>query len=217
MSVHCRFEIDDLFWIRFRGGALGERREPYMNFEPLDVRGVVLIAPERHADSRGFFSETYRADAFEACGLEAYRFVQDNHVYSTQRGVLRGLHFQLPPHAQGKLVRCTRGAIFDVAVDIRRGSPTYGRYVGAELSSANWKQLWIPPGFAHGYVTLEEQCEVIYKVTDYYSPECDRGIAWDDPTLAITWPLPHSEIILSEKDRKQPRLSEIPPAFHFAG
>ena len=188
-----------------------------MDFERLKIPDVILITPRKHADPRGFFSETFRADAFEALGLEAFRFVQDNHVYSTQKGVLRGLHFQLPPRAQGKLVRCTRGAIFDVAVDIRAGSPSYGRHVGVELSATNWKQLWIPPGFAHGYVTLEEQCEVTYKVTDYYSAESDRGVAWDDPALAINWRLSHTEIILSEKDRKQPRLSEITPAFHFAG
>lgn len=188
-----------------------------MDFERLDILDVILITPRKHADSRGFFSETFRADACRARGLDANQFVQDNHVYSTQRGVLRGLHFQLQPHAQGKLVRCTRGAIFDVAVDIRSGSPTYGRHVGVELSAANWRQLWVPPGFAHGYVTLEEQCEVIYKVTDYYSPECDRGIAWDDPALAIDWRLSPADIILSEKDRKQPRLSEIPIAFQFRG
>ena len=188
-----------------------------MDFERLAIPDLILITPGKYSDSRGFFSETFRADAFGAHGLEAYRFVQDNHVYSTQNGVLRGLHFQLQPRAQGKLVRCTRGAIFDVAVDIRAGSPSYGYHVGVELTASNWKQLWIPPGFAHGYVTLEEQCEVIYKVTDYYSPECDRGIAWDDPALAINWRLSHTEIILSEKDRSQPRLSEIAPAFHFGG
>lgn len=184
-----------------------------MKFEPLEVPDVIQITPIRHADARGFFSETYRADAFGV--TEGYRFIQDNHVYSAERGVLRGLHFQLQPRAQGKLVRCTRGAIFDVAVDIRSGSPNYGRHVGVELSATNWKQLWIPPGFAHGYLTLEEHCEVIYKVTDYYSPECDRGIAWDDPALAIDWPLSKADLILSEKDRKQPRLSDIPPPFQF--
>jgi len=186
-----------------------------MDFERLQIPDVILITPRRIADSRGFFSETFRADAFEAQGLNALKFVQDNHVHSVQKGVLRGLHFQLQPHAQGKLVRCTRGAIFDVAVDIRSGSPTYGQHIGVELSAANWKQLWVPVGFAHGYVTLEEQCEVIYKVTDYYSPECDRGIAWNDSALAIKWPLSNADIIVSEKDRRQPRLSEIPPAFQF--
>jgi len=187
-----------------------------MDFERLEIADVILISPRRHADARGFFSETFRADAFRTHGLDAHRFVQDNHVYSAEKGVLRGLHFQLPPRAQGKLVRCTRGAIFDVAVDIRSGSPPYGRYVRAELSAKNWKQLWIPPGFAHGYVTLEEHCEVIYKVTDYYAPDCDRGIAWNDPALSIDWPLSPLEIILSEKDRSQPRLSETAPSFHVA-
>lgn len=187
-----------------------------MNFEALHIEDALLITPRRHSDSRGFFSETFRADAFGAHDLGAFRFVQDNHVHSALKGVLRGLHFQLHPHAQGKLVRCTRGSIFDVAVDIRFGSPTYGEHVGVELSVANWKQLWIPPGFAHGYVTLEEHCEVVYKVTDYYSPEHDRGIAWDDPTLAIEWPLSKAEVILSEKDRLLPRLSEISPTFHFS-
>jgi len=186
-----------------------------MDFERLEIPDVILITPARISDSRGFFSETFRADAIEAQGLGALKFVQDNHVHSIQKGVLRGLHFQLQPHAQGKLVRCARGAIFDVAVDIRSGSPTYGHHVGVELSATNWKQLWVPPGFAHGYVTLEEQCEVIYKVTNYYSPESDRGIAWNDPALAIIWPLSDADIILSEKDRKLPRLQEIPPAFQF--
>jgi dTDP-4-dehydrorhamnose 3,5-epimerase len=129
--------------------------------------------------------------------------------------VLRGLHFQTPPHAQGKLLRCTRGAILDVAVDIRLGSPSYGRHVVAELSADNWRQLWVPPGFAHGYVTLEDDCEVFYKVTDYYAPECDRGIAWDDPALGIDWRIPASDVLLSDKDRKQPLLKDAPPAFQF--
>jgi dTDP-4-dehydrorhamnose 3,5-epimerase len=141
--------------------------------------------------------------------------VQDNHVHSAQRGVLRGLHFQTEPHAQGKLVRCTRGSILDVGVDIRVGSPTYGRHAAVELSASNWCQLWVPPGFAHGYVTLEDDCEVIYKVTDYYAPECDRGIAWNDPDLAIDWRIPVTDVILSEKDKKQPRLSEAAPFFYY--
>ncbi|WP_426443211.1 dTDP-4-dehydrorhamnose 3,5-epimerase [Bradyrhizobium genosp. P] len=186
-----------------------------MIFERLAIPAVVLIAPNKHSDPRGFFSETFRADAFSSNAADGLVFVQDNHVKSSQRGVLRGLHFQLPPRAQGKLVRCARGAILDVAVDVRSGSPTYGDHVAVELSAENWKQLWIPPGFAHGYVTLEDRCEVIYKVTDYYSPECDRGIAWDDPMLSINWQLPKSEIILSQKDKNQPRLAEMPASFHF--
>src|SRR6478735_5050219 len=141
-----------------------------MQFEQLKIPEMLLVSPNKHGDQRGFFSETFRADSFAAHGLEE-AFVQDNHVYTAQKGVLRGLHFQLSPHAQGKLIRCARGAIYDVGVDIRVGSPTYGCHVGVELSAENWRQLWVPPGFAHGYVTLEENCEVIYKVTDYYAPE----------------------------------------------
>jgi dTDP-4-dehydrorhamnose 3,5-epimerase len=185
-----------------------------MQIERLDIPDILLVKPTKHGDRRGFFSETFRADAFAVHGVEA-AFVQDNHVHSAQKGVLRGLHFQLPPHAQGKLVRCTRGAILDVGVDIRVGSPTYGRHVAVELSAANWHQLWIPSGFAHGYITLEDNCETIYKVTDYYAPECDRGIAWNDPALGIDWQLPASEVILSDKDRQQPALAEAAPAFHF--
>jgi dTDP-4-dehydrorhamnose 3,5-epimerase len=185
-----------------------------MQVTPLEISGLLLVVPNRLRDTRGFFSETFRADKLTAEGVEA-DFVQDNQVQSTQKGVLRGLHFQTPPRAQGKLVRCTRGAILDVAVDIRAGSPTYGRHVALELSEANWHQLWIPPGFAHGYVTLEHNCEVIYKVTDYYAPECDRGIAWDDPALAIDWRLPTVEIVLSDKDRRQPLLADVEPAFQF--
>jgi dTDP-4-dehydrorhamnose 3,5-epimerase len=185
-----------------------------MQIERLEIPDILLVKPTKYGDQRGFFSETFRADVFAAHGVEA-AFVQDNHVHSMQKGVLRGLHFQAPPHAQGKLVRCTRGAILDVGVDIRVGSPSYGRHVAVELSAANWRQLWVPPGFAHGYVTLVDDCEVIYKVTDYYAPECDRGIAWDDPALMINWRLSASEVILSDKDRRQPRLADTPPAFQF--
>jgi dTDP-4-dehydrorhamnose 3,5-epimerase len=185
-----------------------------MHFEKLTIPELVLVTPKKHGDERGFFSETFRADILAAQGVKA-SLVQDNHVRSTQKGVLRGLHYQTPPHAQGKLVRCARGSILDVAVDIRVGSPTYGRHVGLELSAANWRQLWVPPGFAHGYVTLEDDCEVIYKTTDYYAPDCDRGIAWDDPTLAIDWRIAHADVVLSDKDRKQPRLKDATLAFQF--
>ena len=185
-----------------------------MQFERLQILDVFVVIPTRHDDERGFFSETYRADMFAAQRVGA-AFVQDNHAYTAPKGVLRGLHFQLPPKAQGKLVRCIRGAIFDVAVDIRVGSRTYGKHVGRVLSASNLHQLWVPPGFAHGYLTLENDCEVLYKVTDYYAPECDRGIAWNDPALAIEWPLPSTEIILSQKDSAQPLLAEMPIAFRF--
>ncbi|MGY3494952.1 dTDP-4-dehydrorhamnose 3,5-epimerase [Bradyrhizobium sp. USDA 4502] len=185
-----------------------------MRVEVLTIPEVLLVTPIKHGDERGFFSETFRADVLAARGVRE-SFVQDNHVRSTQRGVLRGLHFQTPPHAQGKLVRCMRGAILDVAVDIRAGSPTYGRHVAAELSAANWRQLWVPPGFAHGYVTLESDCEVAYKTTDYYAPDCDRGVAWDDPALAIDWRITPADAVLSEKDRKQPRLQDMQPVFQY--
>jgi dTDP-4-dehydrorhamnose 3,5-epimerase len=187
-----------------------------MQVTRFDIDGPLLIVPQKHGDQRGFFSEVFRGDILAEHGV-TLPFVQDNHVYSARKGVLRGLHFQLPPHAQGKLLRCTRGSILDVAVDIRVGSPTYGQHVAAELSALNWQQLWIPPGFAHGYVTLVEDCEVTYKVTDYYSPNCDRGIAWDDPALAINWRLSEVDVILSDKDRRQPRLADAPPAFQFIG
>jgi dTDP-4-dehydrorhamnose 3,5-epimerase len=187
-----------------------------MKIERLQIPDVLLLTPKRHIDQRGFFSETFRADMFEEQGVDAM-FVQDNHAHSAQKGVLRGLHFQIPPRAQGKLVRCTRGAILDVAVDIRTGSPTYGRHVAVELSAANWQQLWIPAGFAHGYVTLQDDCEVIYKVTDYYAPECDRGIAWDDPVLAIDWRVPAGEVLLSDKDRTHPAFTDRTFGFHFVG
>jgi dTDP-4-dehydrorhamnose 3,5-epimerase len=185
-----------------------------MQIESLGLPGVSLVTAKKLVDDRGFFSETFRADLLARAVHDA-TFLQDNHVRSKQKGVVRGLHFQTPPHAQGKLVRCIRGAILDVAVDIRKGSPTYSRHVTVELSADNWQQLWIPPGFAHGYATLTDDCEVIYKVTDYYAPDCDRGIAWDDPALGIDWRIPSSEVVLSDKDRKQPRLADMPSVFTF--
>lgn len=185
-----------------------------MQIESLGLPGVSLVTAKKLGDARGFFSETFRSDLFACAGGDSV-FLQDNHVRSTQRGVVRGLHFQIPPHAQGKLIRCIRGGILDVAVDIRKGSPTYGRHVAVELSADNWQQLWIPPGFAHGYATLTDDCEVIYKVTNYYEPACDRGITWDDPALGIDWRISSSEAILSDKDRKQPRLADVPSVFTF--
>jgi dTDP-4-dehydrorhamnose 3,5-epimerase len=156
------------------------------------------------------------AEARALAGLGAdISFVQDNHSLSLQPGVVRGLHFQAPPHAQGKLVRVPRGAIFDVAVDIRAGSPTYGRHVAAVLSAANWCQLWIPIGFAHGFCTLEPGTEVLYKVTDYYAPDYDRGVRWNDPRLGIDWPVTAADAILSAKDARNPLLAELPVHFRY--
>ena len=181
-------------------------------FEKLAIPEVILVTPKRHGDARGFFSETFRADTFAEAGIPG-PFVQDNHAYSQQPGVLRGLHFQKPPHAQAKLVRCTQGAIYDVAVDIRQGSSTYGRYVGAELSAENGAQLYVPEGFAHGYLTLTPDCHVQYKTSAYYAPETEGGLAWDDPELGIDWPIEGLDIILSEKDKILPPLSALAPIF----
>jgi dTDP-4-dehydrorhamnose 3,5-epimerase len=185
-----------------------------MQIERLSIEDIFLIVPTKHRDQRGYFSETYRSAFLEAAGVHT-EFIQDNHVHSSDLGVLRGLHFQIPPRAQGKLIRCIRGSILDVAVDIREGSPTYGQHVAVELSAANWKQIWVPPGFAHGYLTLEADCEVIYKVTNYYAPDCERGLAWDDPSLGIDWRLPSADLILAEKDRQNPRLAEIEAFFKY--
>jgi dTDP-4-dehydrorhamnose 3,5-epimerase len=185
-----------------------------INVEPLAIPDVKLITPPIFRDERGFFSETYNRDALAAAGIAA-EFVQDNHSLSRSKGVLRGLHFQLDPHAQGKLVRVARGSVFDVAVDIRHGSPTFGRHVAATLSAGNWAQLWIPIGFAHAFYTLEPNTEVIYKVTDFYTPACERGLAADDPDLAIAWPLPLAQAILADKDRRHPRLRDLPAQFTY--
>jgi dTDP-4-dehydrorhamnose 3,5-epimerase len=176
------------------------------------VQDVMLIAPQRFADRRGFFSEVFSLRALRDVGLEA-EFVQDNHSLSVEQGTVRGLHFQKPPHAQGKLVRVCRGRILDVAVDLRRGSPTYGQHVAVELSAENWLQLWIPEGFAHGFRTMEPNTEVMYKTTDYYSPQDDAGIAWDDPELAIDWTLTRADAVVSDKDAMLPRLAEIASPF----
>ena len=176
----------------------------------IDIRrtaldGVLEIVPRRFTDNRGFLSEVYSANAFREAGIDLV-FVQDNHSMSMHRGVLRGLHYQLPPHAQDKLVRVVRGAILDVAVDIRRSSPSFGRWTGVELSAEKWNQLLVPKGFAHGFVTLSENTEVLYKVTDAHSPAYDRAIRFDDPDIAIRWPFDVGVLILSEKDRQAPPL-----------
>jgi dTDP-4-dehydrorhamnose 3,5-epimerase len=173
----------------------------------LVLGGLVEILPTRITDARGYFSETYSAQPLAEAGLDL-KFVQDNHSYSAKRGVLRGLHYQLPPKAQDKLVRVTRGRIFDVAVDLRKGSSSFGRWLGIEVSAEKWNQLLIPKGFAHGFVTLEDDTEVIYKVTDYYSPQHDRCVRYDDPDIGIEWPVERDCIALSEKDRNAPYLAQ---------
>jgi dTDP-4-dehydrorhamnose 3,5-epimerase len=176
----------------------------------LALPDVLLITPAKHGDSRGFFSETFSARRLAEAGFDK-PFVQDNHSLSGKRGVLRGLHFQRAPHLQDKLVRVARGAVFDVAVDIRKGSPSFGQWVGAELSEENWRQMLVPAGFAHGFLTLTETAEVLYKVTDYYAPDAEGGLAWNDPEVGIEWPLPASEIITNARDGQWPGLSGLEP------
>ena len=183
--------------------------------ERCEIPKVLIITPKKFGDHRGFFSETWNRKTFvEATGIDD-DFVQDNHSLSAEKGVIRGLHFQSPPYAQGKLVRVSRGSILDVAVDIRRGSPTYGRHATVELSAENWRQLWVPPGFAHGFCTLEPDTEVQYKVTGYYAPDNDHGLAFDDPAIGIDWPVPAADAILSDRDRRHPRLEDLPAYFEY--
>ncbi len=178
---------------------------------------VQLVRPKRHGDARGWFTEVYSVPAFAAMGINC-TFVQDNHSYSGPAFTLRGLHFQTPTRGQDKLVRCIRGRIYDVAVDTRNGSPTYGQWVGAELSAENGHQLFVPIGFAHGFVTLEENCEVSYKCSDIYAPDNDGGIRWDDPAIGIDWPMPAGTAPkLSAKDAVQPRLAEFNSPFLYDG
>ncbi len=181
------------------------------------ISPVRLIVPRRHGDSRGWFTEVYSEPAFAALGIEC-RFVQDNHSLSVAPFTLRGLHFQTPPRGQDKLVRCIRGRIFDVAVDVRKGSPTYGHWVGAELSAENGHQLFIPIGFAHGFLTLEQDCEISYKCSDTYAPAQDSGLRWDDPAIGIDWPLPGGQSPeLSAKDNLQPLLADFDSPFSYDG
>ena len=179
-----------------------------MHVEYLNIPDVRLLSPRKHGDRRGFFSETYNRKALAVIGIDI-DFVQDNHSYSADKGTVRGLHFQTPPFAQDKLVRVARGSVFDIAVDLRQGSPTYGRHVGAVLSAQAWNQILVPIGFAHGFMTLEPDTEVIYKVSNYYAHDHDKGLLWNDPALGISWPIADEEAVLSDKDRKQPRLAEL--------
>lgn len=183
-----------------------------MIIEDTSIPNVKVITPKRHGDHRGFFSETWVRSIFSDAGID-FEFVQDNHSLSAPIGTLRGLHFQSPPFAQVKLIRVTRGRILDVAVDIRPDSPSFGGHVAVELSAENWRQLLVPIGFAHGFVTLEPNTEVLYKVTAPYAPENDHGLAFDDPALAIDWRINRDSLTLSEKDRNHPRLSDLPPFF----
>lgn len=183
-----------------------------MKVEALRLSEVLLITPPRFGDHRGFFSEVFNRERFAAAGVDA-DFVQDNQSLSREKGVIRGLHCQVAPYPQGKLVRCVRGAIWDVAVDARVGSPTYGQWAAAELSAENWAQLWVPAGFLHGFCTLEADTEVLYKVTEQYSKECERGVIWNDPALALPWPVAEGEAVLSEKDTVLPTLAEAGTLF----
>ena len=178
------------------------------------IPDIKLLKPVRHVDSRGFFSEVFKESGLRQHGIDIH-FVQDNHSLSASRGVVRGLHFQIPPFAQAKLLRVTAGSIFDVAVDIRRGSPSLGCHVAVVLSVANWKQIFIPEGFAHGYCTLEPDTEVVYKVSARYSPEHDRGLLWNDPALDIDWPVSVDEAVVSDRDRTHPVLSCLPRYFSY--
>ena len=177
------------------------------------MKSLYLLSSHRHGDNRGFFAETYSRRKFCEIGIFD-EFVQDNHSLSREVGTLRGLHFQSPPYAQAKLVRCGRGAIFDVAVDLRRGSPTYGEWEGYELTSENGDQLYIPLGFAHGFVTLEPNSEIVYKCSDYYAPDTEGALLWNDPVIGIDWPI-EAFPILSVKDAAAPLLSDFESPFVF--
>lgn len=183
-----------------------------MKVERLAIPEVLVVTPPKFGDARGYFSETYNAARYADAGITG-TFVQDNQSLSSQKGVLRGLHCQIAPSVQGKLVRVLRGAIWDVAVDIRHGSPTYGRHAVAVLSAENWSQLWVPGGFLHGFCTLEPDTEVVYKVTAPFDKAAERGVIWDDPDLAVPWPIPAEEAVLSEKDTWLPRLADCEPWF----
>ncbi|KAA9389001.1 dTDP-4-dehydrorhamnose 3,5-epimerase [Neorhizobium galegae] len=186
-----------------------------MRFESTIIEDVLLLTSKKFGDPRGYFMETFRKNLFES-EVGSFTFVQDNRSYSAEAGTVRGLHFQIQPCSQGKLVSCSSGAFLDVAVDIRIGSPTYGKFVAVELSAENALQLWLPPGFAHGFCTLTADTVITYKVTDYYSAEHERGLLWNDPEIGIEWPVAADKAILSEKDRDQPKLSELQSNFIYA-
>ena len=185
-----------------------------LQIETTTIPDLVVLTPKRFGDARGYFSESWNADVMAKAGFDL-GFVQDNHSLSRDIGTIRGLHFQHPPKEQTKLVRCGRGRLFDVAVDIRKGSPTFGAWFGVELSAENGRQLLVPAGFAHGFVTREADTEILYKCTDFYAPDHDAGIAWDDPDLGIDWDLGEGAPILSDKDAKAPRLCDIDSPFLY--
>lgn len=187
-----------------------------MQIDPTPLPGVLILTPPRFGDARGWFSETWNAARLAEAGITT-PFVQDNHSFSAAKGTLRGLHYQRPPRAQDKLVRCTRGAILDVAVDVRRGSPAYGQWVGVELSAETGRQLLIPKGFLHGFVTLCDDCEVQYKCSDTYAPDCDGAVRWDDPDLGIDWGLGGVVPVLSAKDAAAPLLADFETPFVYEG
>lgn len=185
-----------------------------MKIERAAIPDVLLITPSKYGDARGFFSETFRADALEAWGV-THGWAQDNHAFSSAVGVLRGLHFQAPPHAQAKLIRVARGAILDVVVDLRVGSPTYGGVVTQALSAENWMQLYAPAGFAHGYCTLTPETDVLYKASHAYAPASEGGVLWNDPDLAVQWPVAPEQASLSPRDRIWPRLRDLQSPFRY--
>lgn len=183
-----------------------------MQVIPTEISDVKILVPKQFKDHRGFFSEVYSTKLLKDAGVDA-AFVQDNHSLSVEKGVLRGLHYQVAPMAQAKLIRVVRGAILDVALDVRRGSPTFGRHVTAVLSAENWRQAYVPVGFAHGFVTLEPNTEVLYKVSTFYSPQHERGVRWNDPALGINWGIREDDAVLSDRDRRHPVLKDAQDLF----
>jgi dTDP-4-dehydrorhamnose 3,5-epimerase len=192
------------------------RSLPRMIVKELDIPGVIQVTPRRFSDSRGHFCETYNEKAFRDAGITA-QFIQDNQSYSAKRGTIRGLHFQLPPDAQAKLVRVLHGSVYDVAVDVRAGSPTYGRWVGATLTAERGEQLFVPRGFAHAFCTLEPDTVVAYKVDGFYAPASDSGLIWNDPTIAVVWPIAPQDVVLSDKDQKLGRFADFVSPFSYEG
>lgn len=187
-----------------------------MKVEDTAIPGVKILTPARFADERGFLSESWNRARLAAAGIDI-DFVQDNHSFSLRKGTVRGLHFQAPPHAQAKLVRCGRGAVLDVAVDIRRGAPSYGQWVAAGLSFENGRQMLVPQGCAHGFVTLCDEAEVLYKCSDYYAPDCDRALQFDDPAIGIDWGVTRAGAVLSDKDAAAPALRDLDSPFVWEG